>query len=92
MLGIWIQRDMSYGLEGAENSDDADVRSVSCVPTNWQDANVMSHIIHHGEPILVTRQLKVERVKLLTKVLSVWPVPRVPTAYIVYLRGPEFTK
>jgi hypothetical protein len=85
-----FERDMSYGLDGAENSDDAEHEKCQSLPTNWQDANITSHIIHDGEPILVMRQLKVERVELLTKVPSVWPVPQVPTAYIVDLRGPEF--
>jgi hypothetical protein len=79
--------DMSYGLEGMENSDDIECEKL---PTHWQDADVTSHIIHDGEPISVTRQLKVEHIELLTKVPSVWPVPQVPTAYIVDLCGPEF--
>ena len=31
-----------------------------------------------------------EHIEILEKLLSVWPVPRLPTAYIVDLRAPEF--
>jgi hypothetical protein len=32
----------------------------------------------------------VEHIEILEKLPSVWPVPRLPTAYIVDLRAPEF--
>jgi hypothetical protein len=58
--------------------------------TNWQDPSIVSRVVYNGEPISVTRQLKVERIEVLEGLPSVWPVPRIATAYLVDLRAPEF--
>jgi len=50
-------RDLSY-----EPEDDREINLQG--PTDWQDPNVTSQVIHEGETIQVTRQLKVERVGL----------------------------
>jgi hypothetical protein len=38
----------------------------------------------------INRQTKVQRVEYLTDLPSYWPVPRIPTAYVVDLRDPKF--
>jgi len=44
-------RDLSY-----EPEDDREINLQG--PTDWQDPNVTSQVIHEGETIQVTRQLK----------------------------------
>ena len=61
-----------------------------CAATDWQDPRIVSRIVYNGEPIAVTRQLKVEQIEVLEGLPSVWPVPRIATAYLVDLRAPEF--
>ena len=61
-----------------------------CAATSWQDPSIVSRVVYNGEPIMVTRQLKVERIEVLEGLPSVWPVPRIATAYLVDLRAPEF--
>jgi hypothetical protein len=39
---------------------------------------------------VVTQQLKVEWIKVLEGLPSVWPVPQIATAYLVDLCAPEF--
>ena len=79
-----FRRDLSY-----EPEDNHEI-NLPQGPTDWQDPNITSQVIHEGKTIQVTHQLKVERIELLNNVPSVWPVPRVPTAYIINLCRPEF--
>ena len=70
--------------------DFSDTKFLECNPTDWQDNAVASRVVYNRDPVPVTRQLKVEHTEILEKLPSVWPVPRLPTAYIVDLCGPEF--
>ncbi|KAJ7271831.1 hypothetical protein C8J57DRAFT_1507735 [Mycena rebaudengoi] len=56
--------------------------------TVWHDTDIISMAIHG--PAKINRQTKVERVEYLTGLPSYWPVPRIPTAYVVDLRDPKF--
>ena len=75
------------GRSGLEHF--GDTKFLECNPTDWQDDAVASRVVYNGEPVPITRQLDVERIEILEKLPSVWPVPRLPTAYIVDLHAPE---
>jgi hypothetical protein len=53
-----------------------------CNPTDWQGNAVASCVVYNGDPVSVTWQLKVERIEILEKLPSVWPVPQLPTTYV----------
>ena len=61
-----------------------------CAATDWQDPGIVSCVVYNGKPIVVMRQLKVERIEVLEGLPTVWPVPRIATAYLVDLHTPEF--
>lgn len=75
------------GLDVEELEDDSEEMGV---PTDWNDPEVLSRIIYNGKLMPVTRQLAVEGVEILDCIPSLWPIPRVPTAFIVDLRDPKF--
>ncbi|KAJ7649280.1 hypothetical protein B0H17DRAFT_1215320 [Mycena rosella] len=56
--------------------------------TVWYDTDIKSKAIDGPAPI--NRQTKVMRVEYLDDVPSNFPVPRIPTAYILDLRNPKF--
>ncbi|KAJ7681103.1 hypothetical protein B0H17DRAFT_1206046 [Mycena rosella] len=56
--------------------------------TVWYDTDIKSKAIDGPAPI--NRQTKVMRVEYLDDVPSNFPVPRIPTAYILDLRSPKF--
>jgi hypothetical protein len=82
------ERDSSYeAMSEGDLEDDGSFESkIVSIPTDWNDPSMESHVVYEGKPTDVTSHLKVERVELLASVPSLWPVPRVPTAYIVDLR------
>ena len=47
------------------------------------DSNITSHRI--DEVLQVTLELKVDRVEYLSRIPNIWPVPQIPTAFIVDL-------
>ena len=51
--------------------------------TVWTDSDITSHRI--DEVLQVTLGLQVDRVEYLSEIPNVWPVPQVPTAFIVDL-------
>lgn len=59
-------------------------------PTNWRDPKITSEVVWQRDETTVTRQCSVERVEILTALPSCWPVPRIPTAYIVDLRDAKY--
>ena len=52
--------------------------------TIWTDSDITSRRI--DEVLQVTLELKVDRVEYLSKIPNIWPVPQIPTAFIVDLR------
>ncbi|KAJ7440019.1 hypothetical protein FB451DRAFT_1415381 [Mycena latifolia] len=72
------------------DSDDAspDLGVAGLSDMVWYDTNIISRAIDGLAHI--NRQTKVERVEYLNDLPSYWPVPRVPTAYVVDLRDPKF--
>jgi hypothetical protein len=86
------ERDSSYeAMSEGDLEDDGRLESeIMSIPTDWNDPSTKSHVIYEGKPTDVTLHLKVEHVELLESVPSLWPVPRVPTAYIVDLRHGNF--
>jgi hypothetical protein len=71
--------------------DDGSFKSeIMSILTDWNDPSMESHVIYKGKPTDVTLHLKVEHVELLKSVPSLWPVPQVPTAYIVNLQHGNF--
>ncbi|KII84400.1 hypothetical protein PLICRDRAFT_32429 [Plicaturopsis crispa FD-325 SS-3] len=64
-----------------------DVSSAS-LPTNWHDPVIQSTVVVGYAK--VTRQVHVDRVEYLNELPSYWPVPRVPTAFILDLSDPKF--
>jgi len=86
------ERDSSYeAMSEGDLEDDGSFESeIMSIPTDWNDPSTESHVIYEGKLTDVTSHLKVEHVELLESVPSLWPVPRVPTAYIVDLRHGNF--
>ncbi|KAJ7483136.1 hypothetical protein B0H11DRAFT_2232164 [Mycena galericulata] len=72
------------------NSDDeleeSGIETVST--TVWCDTDIISKAIDGLAHI--NRQTKVQRVEYLNELASGYPVPRVPTAYVLDLRDPKF--
>lgn len=69
--------------------DMVDVQVPSMPPaTDWQDPTIESQVV--SERTKLTRQLEVERIEYLSELPSVWPIPTVPTVYVVNLRDPKF--
>ncbi|KAJ7870357.1 hypothetical protein B0H13DRAFT_2669858 [Mycena leptocephala] len=65
--------------EAEEDSDDPnDLES----DTLWQDG--ITSFVHTGQ-FSVTQKLKVQRIEYLPELTSVWPIPRVPTAFVIDL-------
>jgi hypothetical protein len=73
-----------FGHQVSENG----LGSSSSAVTDWWDPNVRSRVVE--KRTRVTRQFTAERLEYLTEIPSVWPVPRVATAYILDLRDPKF--
>ena len=48
--------------------DFSDTKFLECNPTDWQDNAVASHVVYNGDPVPVTRQLKVEHIEILVAV------------------------
>jgi hypothetical protein len=69
---------------------DVEQRDLILDVTDWQDPAVQSNVLVNGVRTRVTRQQYVQRVETLTCIPSLWPVPRIPTAYIVDLRDPKY--
>lgn len=78
--------DITVVASDADDSDDEDVLHIST--TDWQDPHIVSEAINQSTKI--TRETKVERVEYLTAIPSYWPVPRIPTAYVLDLRDSKF--
>ncbi|KAF7373812.1 hypothetical protein MSAN_00592900 [Mycena sanguinolenta] len=77
---------------GAAAADEIDELSDSGLlqlsDTVWCDTDIVSKVING--PTNINRQTKVERVEYLDDIPSNFPVPRVPTAFILDLRDPKF--
>jgi hypothetical protein len=78
------EMDEARATDGELSSNIDEGTEFAMLPTDWQDQNVQSHLV--CEKTRLTRQLEVERVKYLSEIPSVWPVPRVATAYVLDLR------
>jgi hypothetical protein len=52
--------------------------------TIWTDSDVMSLAVEGA--FQVTKEVQVDRVEYLTDIPSVWPIPKLPTAFILDLR------
>ena len=52
--------------------------------TIWTDSNVASFAMEGA--FQVTKEVRVDRVEYLTDIPCVWPIPRIPTAFILDLR------
>lgn len=48
--------------------DFSDTKFLECNPTDWQDNAVASRVVYNGDPVPVTRQLKVEHIEILVAV------------------------
>jgi len=86
------ERDSSYeAMSEGDLEDDGSFESeIKSIPTDWNDPSTESHVIYEGKPTDVTLHLKVKHVELLKSIPSLWPVPQVPTAYIVDLQHGNF--
>ncbi|KAJ7060131.1 hypothetical protein C8F01DRAFT_1144108 [Mycena amicta] len=59
--------------------------------TVWLDPGLKSLVIYAGPLFKITKNLPgVVRIERLTEVPAIWPVPRVPTAFLVDLKHPMF--
>ncbi|KAL0952236.1 hypothetical protein HGRIS_006526 [Hohenbuehelia grisea] len=56
--------------------------------TVWLDTSLSSDVLHVCTQIM--RELTVEMVEFLSTLPSSWPIPRVPTAYVIDLSDPAF--
>jgi hypothetical protein len=56
--------------------------------TDWQDSDVTSLVIDGN--LKVTTSVTVDRIEYLTTIPSLWPIPRIPTAFVLDLRDPKF--
>jgi hypothetical protein len=81
------EMDVDREDNGGYISDDDGIASMP-LQTDWQDDDVTSRMV--CEKTKLTRQLEVERIEYLTEIPSVWPVPRVATAYVLDLRDAKF--
>ena len=52
--------------------------------TIWTDSDVTSLAVEGA--FHVTKELQVDRVEYLTDIPSIWPIPKIPTAFILDLR------
>jgi hypothetical protein len=52
--------------------------------TIWTDSDLTSFALEG--PFQVTKELRVDRVEYLTDIPNVWPIPKLPTAFILDLR------
>ncbi|KAF7972867.1 hypothetical protein HWV62_16642 [Athelia sp. TMB] len=59
------------------------------VPTDWQDPAIQSRFEVGNQQ--VTARKFVMRVEYLDKIPALWPVPRIPTAYVMDMNDPQFT-
>lgn len=87
--GVEMREDVDLDFEQRNADDGSDTRDdgkAPAAPTDWLNSQIQSKVVHDGHTIAVTRQLKVERVEILTELPSAWPVSRSPTAWIVDLR------
>lgn len=82
------QPDSEYGSEMSEFGSEIEGEELGPSDTDWLDPDVHSDAIN--EHTRITRQLTVERVEFVSGCPSYWPVPRIPTAYIVDFRAEEY--
>lgn len=58
--------------------------------TKWLDPDITSMVRIVKRPLTSDKRTFVERIEYLTQIPSVWPVPRIPIAYVVELSNPDF--
>lgn len=63
-------------------------RFIEVSDTEWCDDKIKSRVISCDTQI--TTKLTVQRVEYLTEIPWVWPIPRIPTAFLLDLRDPKF--
>jgi hypothetical protein len=56
--------------------------------TDWQDPDVTSFVMN-GE-LKVTTSVTIDRIEYLTTIPSLWPIPRIPTAFVLDLCDLKF--
>ncbi|KAF9481142.1 hypothetical protein BDN70DRAFT_976125 [Pholiota conissans] len=87
--------DLDFDLDSEDESDIIDGRGIDSIhdrqpsDTVWLDPGLTSTISYQPDYKL-NRQLVVDRLEFLDRIPTYWPVPRVPTAYIVDLRDSKF--
>ncbi|KAG6824629.1 hypothetical protein H0H92_006258 [Tricholoma furcatifolium] len=84
-----------YSSPNDDNSigDDAEHEfdpSIFVLPSDtvWDDPDLTSTFI--AQEIRITASLTVQRLEYLTEIPSLWPIPHIPTAFILDLRHPKF--
>ncbi len=62
------------------------------MPSNtcFGDPSIRSTYITSADGFCITHQKKVNRIEFLSDIPPIWPVPRIPTAYILDLTDPIF--
>jgi len=86
-----LDSDEEMDVDGEDNGgyiSDGDGIASMPLQMDWQDDDMTSRIV--CEKTKLTRQLEVERIEYLTEIPSIWPVPRVATAYVLDLRDAKF--
>ncbi|KAG6884190.1 hypothetical protein C0992_006788, partial [Termitomyces sp. T32_za158] len=56
--------------------------------TDWQDPAITSTVIN--QKTRITSAITVDRIEYLTVLPSLWPIPRIPTAFVLDLRGSKY--
>ncbi|KAJ6614357.1 hypothetical protein B0H10DRAFT_2436006 [Mycena sp. CBHHK59/15] len=72
------------------DSDDFDGGALQKSDTVWLDPHVSSMVRIVNMSFTSDARTHVERMEYLTEIPSVWPIPRVSTAYVVDLSDPKF--
>ncbi|KAJ6596762.1 hypothetical protein B0H10DRAFT_1959922 [Mycena sp. CBHHK59/15] len=76
-----------FGDAPASN-DDSGNTGLQESDTVWQDPQISSSV-RLGD-FRVTKDVSVQRLEFISELPSIWPIPRVPTGFVLNLRDPKF--
>ncbi|KAJ6618952.1 hypothetical protein B0H10DRAFT_2433633 [Mycena sp. CBHHK59/15] len=88
--GAGDARSSSQNWINVTDSDDFDGGALQKSDTVWLDPHVSSMVRIVNMSFTSDARTHVERMEYLTEIPSVWPIPRVSTAYVVDLSDPKF--
>ncbi|KAJ7782537.1 hypothetical protein DFH07DRAFT_1010922 [Mycena maculata] len=75
--------------DGHTSSDEFDVGSgLQKSDTIWQDAQISSQV--RIGPIRITKEVTVQRLEYLSEIPSIYPIPKIPTGFVLDLNDPKF--